>query len=56
MFHPSILTTYRFHRVQRVLNPIDACTDTAHGYGLKVSALALFLRTVGIDAEHLRHL
>jgi hypothetical protein len=56
MLHPSIITTYRFHRTQRVQNPIDACADTAHGYGLKVSTLAAFLRVVGIDAEHLRNL
>jgi hypothetical protein len=56
MLHPSIITTYRFHRTQRVLNPIDACADTADYFGVKVSTLAAFLRAVGIDAEHLRNI
>jgi hypothetical protein len=56
MYHPSIITTYRFHRIQRVMNPVDACADTAHGYGIKASTLAAFLRAVGIDAAHLRNL
>ncbi len=44
MFHPSIITTYRFHRSQRQINPVDACTDTAHGYGINVHTLAELTR------------
>ena len=56
MLHPSILTTYRFHRTQRVQNPIDACADAADYFGVKVSTLAAFLRVVGVDVNHLRNL
>lgn len=56
MFHPSILRTYAFHRLQRQINPVDACTDTAHGYGINVHMLAAFLRTIGVDAAHLRNI
>jgi len=56
VFHPSILRTYAFHRSQRQINPVDACTDTAHGYGINVHTLAQFLRAIGVDAAHLRNI
>ena len=56
MLHPSIITTYRFHRTQQLMNPIDACADTAHYWGVHVRTLSAFLRAIGIDVDHLRNI
>jgi hypothetical protein len=54
MFNPSILRQYNYRR--DTTNAVDACADCACYFGVTVSTLAAFLRTVGIDAEHLRNL
>ena len=56
MFHPSILRSYAFRRTECQLNPVDACADTAHDWSIKASVLAAFLRSIGIDAAHLRNI
>jgi len=56
MIHPSILRSYAFRRTECQLNPVDACADTAHGYGINVHTLAAFLRAIGVDAAHLRNI
>jgi len=56
MFHPSILRSYAFRRTECQLNPVDACADTAHDWSIKVSVLAAFLRSIGVDATHLRNI
>jgi hypothetical protein len=56
MLHPSILRHYMFNRTECQSCPVDACADTAHFWGVRVRTLSAFLRTIGIDADHLRNL
>jgi len=49
MFHPDILKAYLFTRVDQQIGAIDSCIDCAQYYGIRASALATFLRTIGID-------
>lgn len=53
MFHPSILRMYFLLRSDQEQGAIDACTDTADGYGIPVAALAQFLASMAIDAAAL---
>ena len=56
MIHPSILRSYVFRRTECQLNPVDACADTAHDSSIKARVLAQFLRSIGVDADHLRNI
>lgn len=53
MYHPSILRMYLLIRSDQQQGAIDACTDTADGYGIPVAALAQFLASMAIDAAAL---
>ena len=49
----NAVTTYKYLRSQRQINPVDACTDAAQFHNIDIQDLAATLVAEGIDVARL---